>query len=112
MWTQLCLTAAVAAAMRGEEVVYIDTTGAFSGSRAAAVYQTLQPRVQVQSHDVHKLVVLLLEPGICRLLTARGKCSTRRQTHLFCSTFVGIAGCQVMYGSPEPHSSASGSHSV
>lgn len=62
--TQLCSMAAVAAAMRGEYVTYIDTTSAFSGRRAASVYQTLQSRAQdarpcmevlqhIQVHRVH-----------------------------------------------------------
>ncbi|KAL0038257.1 hypothetical protein WJX79_010245 [Trebouxia sp. C0005] len=44
--TQLCMMAAVAAAMRGEQVTYIDTTGSFSGRRAASIFNTLQSRVQ------------------------------------------------------------------
>ena len=44
---QLCMMAAVAAAMRGEQVTYIDTTGSFSGRRAVSVFNTLQSGVQV-----------------------------------------------------------------
>lgn len=44
--TQLCTTAAVASAMRGDRVLYIDTTGSFSSRRAAAIYNTLNSRLQ------------------------------------------------------------------
>ena len=39
--------AAVAAALRGEQVAYIDTTASFSGRRAAGTYHLLKPGLQV-----------------------------------------------------------------
>lgn len=44
---QLCITAAVASAMRGDQVMYIDTTGSFTSRRAAAIHNTLNSRLQV-----------------------------------------------------------------
>ena len=44
---QLCTTAAVASAMRGDQVMYIDTTGSFSSRRAANIHSTLHSRLQV-----------------------------------------------------------------
>lgn len=47
---QLCIMAAVAAALRGEQVAYIDTAASFSGRRAAGVYDLLKTGVQVTLH--------------------------------------------------------------
>lgn len=45
---QLCMMAAVAASLRGEQVAYVDTGASFSGRRAAMCYQSLHTGVQVQ----------------------------------------------------------------
>ena len=39
--------AAVASAMRGDQVLYIDTSASFSGRRAATVFNELHLRLQV-----------------------------------------------------------------
>lgn len=41
--------AAVAAALRGEQVAYVDTAASFSGRRAAGVYDLLKTGLQVSN---------------------------------------------------------------
>ena len=58
---QLCTTAAVASAMRGDQVMYIDTTGSFSSRRAASVFNTLHSRLQV----LHIVCIRVLYSTAC-----------------------------------------------
>ena len=44
---QLCIMAAVASAMRGDQILYFDTSASFSGRRVATVYDELHLRMQV-----------------------------------------------------------------
>lgn len=67
--------AAVAAALRGEQVAYVDTTASFSGRRAAGTYHLLKPGLQVTMAATAVLPCFAVS-GSC-LFLCQDKCSQK-----------------------------------
>ena len=66
--------AAVAAALRGEEVAYVDTTASFSGQRAAGTYHLLKPGLQVTMTATAQIAANLIAASGASARLARTCC--------------------------------------